>query len=160
MLDVAQMRGTLLRAWYGAPGYEWTSERGTIVTDLVRHMLDKGQFLQANNVNFGDPAPWTRKVLALEVQEGCWVVKMDNTNQIFHVPENKWAQTPDEVPFPRGIQVVQSLHGCQGIEQRRGTVVSIEGGLVGVDFADGGERQLAEVSTLQVVRDDTMQNQK
>eukprot|EP00747_Dinoflagellata_sp_TGD_P167779 gnl/TRDRNA2_/TRDRNA2_192871_c0_seq1.p1 gnl/TRDRNA2_/TRDRNA2_192871_c0~~gnl/TRDRNA2_/TRDRNA2_192871_c0_seq1.p1 ORF type:complete len:591 (+),score=74.97 gnl/TRDRNA2_/TRDRNA2_192871_c0_seq1:119-1891(+) len=151
MLDVRDVRSGVLRAWYGVPGHEWTAMKGKMVTDVVKTMLSQGQAVQASNRNFGDPAPWIAKVLVLEVHQGSWSIRMEHTNEILHVPEASWAAVPDEVAFPIGIRVAESAQDGIKFEQRVGTVVSIEGGLVGVDFADGRERVLIEVSQLRVL---------
>merc|ERR1719203_1944955 len=53
------------RAWYGVCGNEWTDHLGYEVSRQVLAMLAQGQEVVANNSNFGDPAPFRRKILVV-----------------------------------------------------------------------------------------------
>lgn len=57
------------RAYYGDPATLWSSTRGRDVTEEAREILCTQPFLFACNASFGDPVPYTMKVLAVEVLE-------------------------------------------------------------------------------------------
>eukprot|EP00406_Dinophysis_acuminata_P051629 CAMPEP_0179307868 /NCGR_PEP_ID=MMETSP0797-20121207/50859_1 /TAXON_ID=47934 /ORGANISM="Dinophysis acuminata, Strain DAEP01" /LENGTH=330 /DNA_ID=CAMNT_0021017557 /DNA_START=99 /DNA_END=1088 /DNA_ORIENTATION=- len=56
----------LERAWYGAPGHEWTGAQGVFVTSDVRDLADSKANIKSYDVNFGDPAPGVPKTLVVE----------------------------------------------------------------------------------------------
>jgi len=63
-------RGLLiLRAWYGVPAKKWSTTEGLVVTEKVESLLRQGKEVKACNSLFGDPAPWKKKLLAVEVGE-------------------------------------------------------------------------------------------
>merc|ERR1711920_518541 len=60
---------SIVRAWYGVPGNEWTENLGWDVTAEVKEILQSGETVLAANVFFGDPALFVPKVLVVQVED-------------------------------------------------------------------------------------------
>lgn len=69
LLPAKYTADSIIRAWYGAPGNEWTENSGRDVTAEVKETLEAGAELVAANYFFGDPARFTPKVLLVQVYD-------------------------------------------------------------------------------------------
>jgi len=81
-----QVHGKVIGAWYGALGYEWTSNHGQDVTAKVIELLAHDSAFNATRAIFGDPAPWTRKILVFETIDEA-VIQHQASPDPYHQPQ-------------------------------------------------------------------------